>query len=349
MKILVVANLYPNEEKPYWGTFVRECYLGYLENDVEADLSVIRKSGVVGYVLFYLKTFFKILFGKHDIVHVHYVSHSVFPVLVAKVFRNFKLILNFHGSDAFSELGEKGWKIRVKEILNKVALRYAALVVFPSENFKKQVVDYYSIKKECFVSPSGGVRKEIFEFRLGENNTVLFVGRLIKEKGAITAAKAIKKCEIGINKSTFIGSGPEEQEVKNLMGGHEKVVKGLMSHSELAMEMAKHDILLFPSIRKGESLGLILVEAIFSGMIPIAIKNGAVAEIFPVELVNDLIADNEQEFECKLERLINLDLLSKKDIKMKLLEYTVQRFEHGNVSINLVNKISKLMSENKYA
>jgi glycosyltransferase involved in cell wall biosynthesis len=348
MKILVVANLYPNESKPYWGTFVRECYLGYLENGIDAELSVIKKSGVLGYLIFYTKTIFKILFGSYDVVHVHYVSHSVLPVLVAKVFKRFRLVLNFHGSDAFSELGEKRWKVFLKESLNKIAIRVSSLVVVPSEYFRREMESRYPGVRSSFVSPSGGVRAGVFEYKIGENNSVLFVGRMITEKGALTAAQIVRQLNKYIRKSCFIGNGPDRMDVQKTVGGIDVDFLNLVSQQRLGELMSDYDIFLFPSIRKGESLGLVVVEAIFCGMIPVVLNNGAVSEVIPPELHNLLIANDVSQFQSNLEKILSLDVSEKEEIKRVLYQYGINKYSHDLVSRDLSERMLSLLKGASY-
>jgi glycosyltransferase involved in cell wall biosynthesis len=342
MKILVVANLYPNESKPYWGTFVRECYLGYQENGLDVSLSVIKGSGARAYLDFYLSTFLKILTGGYDVVHVHYVSHSVLPVLVAKLFRKFKLVINFHGSDAFSEIHEKVFKRKVKELVNKWALSKAKIIVVPSEYFKKELAEYYQVTKRIFVSPSGGVRSDLFLPGQKEQNSCLYVGRMIQEKGAITALNSVIENNKYINKVCFIGDGEEKEKILDQSKGYDIEIIGLVSHKELAKRMSKYEFLLFPSVRKGESLGLLLVEAIFCGMIPLAINNGAVKEVIHPDLQDVLIAPAVSDYSVLLSKLLNLSFEERSNIRSKLISYVLEKYEHDVVSSDLTTMVRGL-------
>ncbi|MDO6454351.1 glycosyltransferase family 4 protein [Neptunomonas phycophila] len=347
MKILVVANLYPNEAKPYWGTFVRECYLGYQENSIETDLCVIKGSGGGAYLTFYLCTFLKALAGKYDVVHVHYVSHSVLPVLLAKFFRNFHLIVNFHGSDAFSEIHELPIKVKVKEFINKWAIKKARALVVPSEYFRKEISDYYQVKKKIFVSPSGGVRNDLFKPAEKFESSCLYVGRMIQEKGAITAFNAVIKNRKGINKACFIGDGEQKEKIIEQSRGYNIELIGLVSHKDLANTMSKYEFLLFPSVRKGESLGLLLVEAIFCGMIPLAIDNGAVKEVIHSDLHDMLIAPTPSNYSTHLSKLLSMSAEERNSIKSKLINHVLQRYDHEVVSSNLSAMVREMVGDHE--
>lgn len=346
MKILVVSNMYPNENKPYWGTFVKACVDGYIREGVLTDTSVIVDSGVKGYLKFYVTTFFKLIFSRYDVVHVHYVTHSVAPVLFARIFRNFKVVLNFHGSDAFPEVYEGSTRRKIKKNISDIAIKYSDLVIVPSEFFKNKMSLAYDLKS-VFVSPSGGVNEQVFKYSASGGRRVLFAGRMLIEKGPLVAANTVKKCWSHIESATFIGDGADKQQVLDILAPFPVSYFGLMPHSELASHMSGNDIFLFPSTRDGESLGLVVIEAIFSGMIPLVIDNGAVRDIIPSKYHDLLIAKNADLFDENLLYLLSLDSNDRIEIAKELYQISKVKFSEIFVSKDLYEKFCLMVRESK--
>ena len=309
MRVLVVSNMYPTKEKPYFGIFVKACVEGYKIENVSVETSTIKGSGFLQYLKFYLTTFFKIVINRYDFIHVHYVTHSVPPVYLANIFKKQKVLLNFHGSDAFPEIFESSLRKKIKRYICNKSVPIAVAVIVPSSYFKNKIkLDYPNSK--IIVSPSGGVNKKIFKPGIKTGATVIFAGRMMEEKGPLIAAEAIKTNSAKIKRAIFVGDGPLLSEVKKILQNTEINAEyyGMLPRNELAGLMGESDIFLFPSTREGESLGLVLVESIFCGCIPLAIDNGAVNEIIPKRWRKHLIVKSSELYSKKLsEVLIELD------------------------------------------
>lgn len=341
MKLLVVSNMYPNERKPYWGTFVKACVDGYIREGVVTDISVISDSGIKGYLKFYIATFLKLLFGRYDVVHVHYVTHSVPPVLLARIFRKFKIVLNFHGSDAFPEATEGKRRGAIKRRISNLAIKFSDLVVVPSEYFRLKMNASYDLDN-VFVSPSGGVDESLFKYSALGGDKVLFAGRMLEEKGGRIAAKAVRECWSKLSGAVFVGEGPEETLIKKELSMFSVGYLPLISHSELAEVMQRNDIFLFPSTREGESLGLVVVEAIFSGMIPLVMNNGAMKDIIPVEYHGLLIASDSEDYIGKLDVLLSRTSKERNSIVLDIYNQSIISYSAKNVSKILVGKLKEI-------
>lgn len=341
VKILIVSNMYPSKDKPFWGTFVKNCHDGYVSQGVSTDLAVITDSGIKGYLVFYWLVFFKLVFGKHDIAHVHYVTHSVLPVLLARIFRKFRIVLNFHGSDAFPEDHEGKARTWLKQRINRIALRYSALVLVPSHYFYKKMQQAYAVNN-MFVTPSGGVDAAIFPYVFTSQKKVLFAGRFLPEKGGVVAARAIHACRARVEGATIIGDGSDKTNIINALAGYQVRMPGLLPQKALAAEMASHLIFLFPSSREGESLGLVVVEAIFSGMVPLVLDNGAVREVIPAHLQELLVAGHKKEFPQKLSHLLSMPMSELEQISQELFRHSLDHYSSVEVAKSLVKALEDL-------
>ncbi|MEL6143139.1 MAG: glycosyltransferase, partial [Bacteroidota bacterium] len=120
MRILYVTNMFPTEQKPYYGIFVKEQIEDVAQViDLDYDVHFInaREKGP----LEYLKSIFTIprLIRRedYDLVHIHYGFSGLWRLFYkpkAKVF------LSLHGADILAEQG-KGIQVAVtKRLLKKV-------------------------------------------------------------------------------------------------------------------------------------------------------------------------------------------------------------------------------------
>jgi len=334
MKVLIVANLYPTKNLKHYGVFVKSIEKNLVKSGIDTRRIVLPDFGFgfKGYSKFYY-TVFKELLNTKDLVYVHYVSHSILPVLLAKIFnKKLKVVLNYHGSDAFPDEKHGFFAKTFRFFANFLANKNAIGIVFPSHYFRKQFLAKFNVSIPTYVSPSGGIKLTFpCGSELERKDGILFAGRMIRGKGAVLAAKTIKKAK-DINpclQATFIGDGEELGNVKSLLSGVGNVEYFNSLPQELLFEKMKSaSVFLFPSTRKGESLGLVLIEAMAQGCIPIAMKNGAVSEILNFSPML-LIADNENDFINKTLAILALSareksiLLSK--IRSALLKYEAKR------------------------
>ena len=280
-KVLVVSNMYPSRWAKHYGSFVKNM-VNCLENDYIVNKSVMSKhrnifSKLISYSIFYLKTFIK-SFGSYDYIWVHFISHSTKPVLFSYKFtKNTKLILNGHGNDLIADYNFEEKNIK----RSKKYLEYASLVVVSSNYFKKEVVRIYNYPLDKIkIYHAGGVDLERF-IKLGQNecreklgldintNYIGLVSRLEKDKGYDTLLEALYLLkdyeEFKNTKLLVIGSGIEEKYFDYLVSKYHLedmvIKKDFVYQNDLVNYYNAFDILVFPTKRKSESLGLVGLEA----------------------------------------------------------------------------------------
>lgn len=121
----------------------------------------------------------------------------------------------------------------------------------------------------------------------------VYVGRLSREKGVATLARAARKAGVPI---TFVGEGPEEQKVRSL--NPDAVITGWLSRDEVASEMAAARALILPAEWR-ETQGMVISEALARGLPCIApfdtapgsaIIDGVTGRRFPAGDANNLAA-----------------------------------------------------------
>lgn len=269
--------MYPTSGRPGFGTFVKRISES-LESDFDVDSvfpTDLTNYKLVRYLHFWRRAVNKGMEVNYDLVYCHYCTHC-FPALFVlwSLGRVRGLIVHVHGSEIVQEQGTGPFKYLIKLCIARMCLKIAKLVVVPSEYYSERVMKASNLSpKKLFVSPSGGVDisepnweviTSVPRFRL------VFVGRLTRDKGILTLCDAIKLVseERGIDlRLTVIGDGPlrnvlEQTEICEIMGEIE--------NSAVAKVISNNSILIMPSQRESESLGLVGLEAMARGLIVIA-------------------------------------------------------------------------------
>lgn len=159
MKILYVTNMYPTEEHPYFGIFVKE------------QIEAIELNGDVNYSLYYIKGYkskweyiksifiinYKILKEKPDLIHVHYGLSGLFLLFNPWIKR--KTFITLHGGDINSAQGNNIQIALTKKIIKSVHSIYVM-----NENMKKTAKGF---NKNCKVLKCG-VNTDFFSCKTKE-------------------------------------------------------------------------------------------------------------------------------------------------------------------------------------
>ncbi|UCC76165.1 MAG: glycosyltransferase [Anaerolineales bacterium] len=173
--VLVVTNMYPDEQNPDFGTFVQEQVVGLRGRGLDVDVLVVggkrRKSS---YIEGARRFRTRLRQRRYDLIHAHY----VFSGIVARLQHRYPLLVSFHG--AAEMVGWVGW-------LCKALAPLADAVTVTSESHKLQLghpnarVVPCGVDLDLFVPmPRGQARQ-----RLGlppQKKLVLFVGIVRPEK-----------------------------------------------------------------------------------------------------------------------------------------------------------------------
>ncbi|ELK45547.1 glycosyltransferase family 1 protein [Halobacillus sp. BAB-2008] len=107
-----------------------------------------------------------------------------------------------------------------------------------------------------------------------ENKLLVFVGRLAPEK-EIHKLKPLLESRDDISLA-IVGEGPVKDQLEKTFEGTNTVFTGLLHGEELAQAFASSDALIFPSVT--ETLGLVILEAMASGLPVVAAKSGPTME-----------------------------------------------------------------------
>lgn len=272
-KIYVISNMFPSKEHVRYGVFVRNLssILSESEFDVK-NITLTKKTSIInkiiGYFLIYFKSFLLLFTAKKkDIIYIHYPLYFS-PIISLYTLFNKKVVLNFHGSDAyFNTSFRKALGFILSTMISKTQL-----IVVPSESFKNKILNQFNIKSESvFVYPSGGVDETVFYPIKIENKALVlgFISNLILSKGWIQFIEALdqlKQKNISFE-AIVVGEGPDKSKlmklINNLSLNNYITLLPNTKQSELKNIYSKLDLFIFPTYR--ESLGLVAVESLMCG------------------------------------------------------------------------------------
>ncbi|MGF2617959.1 glycosyltransferase family 4 protein [Rossellomorea vietnamensis] len=287
MKIHLIANMYPSEDAPSYGVFVQNTEKILQSADITVDRTVLTKKKskfqkLFGYAAYSLKIILKGLVNNYDYTYVHYAAHNSIPLLVLKALKkNVKIVTNVHGSDVVPEVpSQEKFQKYVKALLGK-----SYKIITPSNYYKGLVKEKYGVSTPIEVFPSGGVNKNLFfvkdtkeelfsQYKLDKQYQYAgFVSRMDVGKGwdVLLDAIADLKKDQSLDKVKFVivGDGKQrpdfEAKVSDL-GLEDDIVRfSLLPQKSLADIYNCLEIFCFPTTRKGESLGLVGLEAMACG------------------------------------------------------------------------------------
>ncbi|GIN90672.1 LPS biosynthesis protein RfbU [Siminovitchia terrae] len=355
MKIWLISNMYPSKQAPNYGVFVKNTIENLEDSGHYIKKTVLYKNSNMFVKLFsYFKYYSAIilhgLLSEYDIIYVHYVAHNSFPLLFLKKIKpTIKIYTNVHGSDI---VPEKLVHFKLQKYVKKL-LEKSEKVIAPSNYFKGLIKQKYKLEDhQVYVYPSGGVNKEVF-YAIDNKEEIFnklnldrslkyigYVGRLDYKKGwnvLLEALSFLNEEGFLIDKmAIFVGGGKEEEEFQKQVQLY-KLDGKIIYYNMLSQEKLNEvynclDIFCFPTMREGESLGLVGLEAMAAGVPVIGSEIGGLLDyinhnknglLFEVGNSNDLREKLQDYFSFSFEKQTEL-----KEACLKTAEiYEVKRVQ----------------------
>ena len=304
-------------------------------------------------LVFSFFTFFECLKEKPNIILAHFVVPAGFiGFLMSKIFK-IKFIVSIHGEEVvpFNSLN-----FLKNTIIN--AVNNASLVIINS-NFTKNRFVKAGIKKEkirVIHGPTNYVehssdKKFLEQFRKKftkpSNKIILYVGRFVEAKGIEYLIRSLQEIK---NKNVHLilaGDGILFSELKNLVKSlnlQKKVTFfGRANRQQLGWLYKISDVFVVPSIIDSygstESMGLVIPEAMESGLPVIASSVGGIIEIMKNE-VNGLLVPQKDTTALAnaIDRVLSDEIFRKKIIENS--KETVKEFSHKETAEGYVNAIN---------
>ena len=237
-----------------------------------------------------------------DIVHAHWLIPGGYVTRKA-LGKEPPLFMSMHGTDVF--LIDK---MRIAQRLAKKAIHSAHNLHFVSEELRSIVERRYGdVGGRDFVLPMvfGLESFSRAASKPRETKRILFVGRLMEVKGVDVLIKAFSKFLENDSLSDYaldiVGDGPELDSLLHLARQEqieEKIVfHGSKQRNEIADFYANADLFVLPSkttaLGEKEGLGLVVLEAMMSGVPVIGTDCGGIKETIEHGKTGIIVAEND--------------------------------------------------------
>ena len=223
----------------------------------------IEKKGLAAVTSSFFAALFS-AFGKYDVVHIHAEGPAFFswiPKLTGK-----RVIVTVHGLDWAREKWKDGFGSKFIRQGEKNAVRYADEMIVLSKGVQNYFRETYG-RKTRFI-PNGVNRPEIRKaelitekFGLKKDSYILFLGRLVPEKGISYLIQAFR--EVETDKKLVIAGGSSDtdsftQELKEMAKGDNRILFTGFVQGQILEELYSNAYLYtLPSDLEGMPLSLL--------------------------------------------------------------------------------------------
>ena len=234
----------------------------------------------------------RLLGGRVALVHSHWLLPQGLTAGIATSIRRQPHLATVHGSDVFAMQGA------VSRACKRIAIRLADAVTVNSAATRAAVLPLAPAASELALIPMGAaipvpsidgeaaaLRADL---RRGDGPLLVFVGRLVPEKGADDLLHAVHllAAELPDVRAMIVGDGPERTNLERLasrLGIGERVnFTGWLSPADVQRRLRAADAFVGPS-RPGidgttEAQGLVFVEAMLAGIPVVATGIGGIVD-----------------------------------------------------------------------
>lgn len=228
---------------------------------------------------------------KPDIIHASSPGVMVFGALVIAKLLCVPIVMSYHTHvPVYIPRYTFSWLVKPMWLIIKFLHRAADLTLVPSAAIAKDLEAARVTAANRIRLWNKGVDSESFhpryrshEMRLKlsggepEKPLIVHVGRLGYEK-SLDFLKGIMD-RLPQARIAFVGDGPYREELEQMFGGMPVVFMGMLHGEELSQAYASGDVFIMPS--ESETLGLVVLEAMSSGLAVVAARAGGIPDIIP--------------------------------------------------------------------
>ena len=288
--------------------------------------------------------FFKLLtIPKDSIIHVH-IAQVMIPEIVFLISKIRKIPYIAHIHADVGPSGKLGFLLPFyKKMFLRKILNSALKIVVPTRDYVNLIDKKYTIPKTKIYEVPNGVDLECFKSmstKLHSPVRLLSVSRLSRPKNIPLLIQSFKLVIENNHQNAelhIVGEGEEKNKIFNLIKKEELEKKVLLHGALLGKDL--YDIYSYSDIfiltSECESFGLVLIEAMASGL-PIVVSDiTSVKNIIKNNITGLLVKPTPKDFAQAVQKLLSNPQLRKKLIKNGLEESKkydwnkiVQKFEH---------------------
>ncbi|XAR50856.1 hypothetical protein NMG60_11005307 [Bertholletia excelsa] len=228
---------------------------------------------------------------KPDIIHASSPGIMVFGALIIAKLLCVPLVMSYHTHvPVYIPRYTFSWLVKPMWMVIKFLHRAADLTLVPSAALAKELEAARVAAANKIRLWNKGVDSESFHPRFNsydmrvrlsngepERPLIVHVGRLGVEKSLDLLKRVMDKLPEA--RIAFIGDGPYRPELEKMFSGMPAVFTGMLGGEELSQAYASGDVFVMPS--ESETLGLVVLEAMSSGLPVVAARAGGIIDIIP--------------------------------------------------------------------
>ncbi len=187
--------------------------------------------------------------------------------------------------------------------------------------------------------PDEGNAERLRAFLAGDEPTILFVGRISREKGADVLVEALRRLETPA-RTVLVGWGELREELEEATRGMRILFTGALEHRHLVHLFALADVAVTPSTFP-EAFGMVAAEAAACGAPPLVARHSGLAEIaegleaeYP-EHLRHLAAfenGNVEELAAKLDAILGLPSRDREQLSLTARRAATDRWSWEHVA-----------------
>lgn len=183
--------------------------------------------------------------------------------------------------------------------------------------------------------PDEGNPERFARFLADERPTVLYFGKLIRNKGVHLLLEALERVDA---RAVIVGFG-DFREALEAMAGPETLFPGPLEHRHLVHLIPLADVTVVPSIFP-EAFGMVAAEAAAGGSLPLVARHSGLAEI--AEALEEagvpagFASDNVDDLAKKLESLLELSPSERAELSQRARGVVKERWSWASVADRLL-------------
>ncbi|MGE6630241.1 teichuronic acid biosynthesis protein TuaC [Bacillus sp. NPDC077027] len=216
-----------------------------------------------------------------DLIHAHFAMPSGGAAAIVSDVTHIPFLLTLHGSDVnvyphYSKGAMTAFQTAVKKA--SVVLAVSEELVRKTKEMAQVDCEFIPLGIPLDTFSSGNEGKAHKRKQLGlpsHDKLVVFVGRLVKEKGVLELASAVRQLD-GV-KAVFIGKGPLEKELSD-HNDDSILIIGQVPNEQVKNYLLAADLFVLPSY--GEGMPTVVIEALALKVPVIATKVGGLPSLF---------------------------------------------------------------------
>lgn len=212
-----------------------------------------------------------------DVLLCYQILNSGLIGMLAQALLGIPMVLSVRGSKAYRLRDSRFQHLVVPPILSR-----ARRVVVQSKHILEDMLEQFqlagenklaeSVLRKTVVIPNG---ISLENARRSQGRKVIFVGRLIKDKGVADLINSMK--ELPEYELIIVGDGPEREHLESISRGMAVTFTGLVMPSQVKEYLQQARILVLPS--HSESFPNVIMEAMACGVPVVATRTGGIPSL----------------------------------------------------------------------